>query len=158
MKKMLFTLLLLASIIGCNTTNQSVTVDENTTPENSETTTMTLTEKQWNLTEVNGTAIVLDSGTMKVPHFILKDDKKITGYSGCNIFNGSYELVENTTLKVSPLMSTMMACEGVTYEQDYMKVFGDSVTISFDDDKLVLTNSALIVTAKFTAQALVEVK
>ena len=82
-----------------------------------------LTEKYWKLIELNGRPITLDSGYTKEPHLIFKvADTTVRGNGGCNGFGGNYELQEGNRIKMSKLISTMMACEKMQVEVEYFKV------------------------------------
>jgi heat shock protein HslJ len=64
---------------------------------------------QWYLTEVGGSPVSPMAGD-KQPHMLLDpEEKKATGFAGCNNFFGRYEL-DGPSLKFGPLGSTRMAC------------------------------------------------
>ncbi len=45
------------------------------------------------------------------------DDHRIYGSNGCNIINGDFATTSGTSLKISNVISTMMACPDAAYEQ-----------------------------------------
>lgn len=48
----------------------------------------------------------------------LSDEGKLSSTTDCNTLNGSYELLEDNGIKISPLAQTMMYCEG-SQEAEY---------------------------------------
>lgn len=64
------------------------------------------------------------------------------GNVGCNGFGGEYS-VEGDTIKLGPVMSTMMFCEGPVGEQEMgtLAVFQESATFVLDGDRLSLTSA-----------------
>ena len=80
------------------------------------------------------------------------NDGKVAGNVGCNGFGGSYELDE-TTIKFSDVMSTLMFCEGEVGDQELatLAVLRDSASYVLDGDSLTLTSAdgtAMIVLAR----------
>jgi heat shock protein HslJ len=95
-----------------------------------------------------GTEISLNFGT----------DGRLSGNSGCNTYNGGFEASGNT-LKVGPLVSTMMACaapEGVMeQEQQYLAALQNSATFEIAGDTLTIRDAsgAMQVVAKVNTPA-----
>ena len=144
MKKMLFLLVALFLLNGCSSSNKAV----ETKNEVKVVKTDSLVGKSWVLTNLNGDTIVVDTLKNKTPFFMLRTVDKITGNNGCNIFNGSYTMAQDT-IKVSALMTTMMACPNVTYEDNFLAFFRENlVIISQKNDELALKNTVTNVEAK----------
>ena len=72
---------------------------------------------------------------------------QIAGSAGCNNFNGSYTL-ENESVTLSPLASTRMACEDAISQQEFAilnglmaatswEIEGDNLTVTFPDGFLL---------------------
>ncbi len=105
--------------------------------------------KSWVLTHLKGDTVVVDTIKARTPFFMLRTADKITGNNGCNIFNGSYTMAGDT-LKIGGLMTTMMACPNVTYEDNYLAFFKESLVItSQKGDELSLKNTVTNIEAKF---------
>lgn len=110
-----------------------------------------ITEKYWKLLSLNGTPITVNSTQPKEAHFILKQESnKVNGHSGCNGIGGSYTLEGMNKIQFSRIISTRMACQGVTYEGDYIKALeqADNYTINGDSLQLKTADKEL---AKFVA-------
>jgi heat shock protein HslJ len=73
-------------------------------------------------------------------YFMLKSDGTVSGFAGCNYFNGTYTLKEGMRLKFEENMAlTMKACPDIEEnETEFLKVFtlADNYTIA--NDKLSL--------------------
>lgn len=111
-----------------------------------------IVEKYWKLTMLNGKEIVFAEEQDREAYFILKkEDNRVTGSTGCNNLNGGYTLSEvDRTLTFTPMATTRMACIGVDYESDYLKLFEACDSYSIENDVLTLRkgDSSL---AEFTA-------
>lgn len=62
--------------------------------------------KEWKLIEVKD-KMVPESSTAG---FMLTTDRKVSGSTGCNRMNGTYDLIKNREIKFGPLGTTRMAC------------------------------------------------
>lgn len=68
-----------------------------------------LTDTYWRLSEIDGKQIAIYRGTRE-PHVILRrEDGRVTGFAGCNMLAGSYQL-SGDALRLGPLAMTRMAC------------------------------------------------
>ena len=104
--------------------------------------------KQAVVSLLTGSEISLNFGT----------DGRLSGNSGCNTYNGGYE-ASDKTLKVGPLVSTMMACDkpvGVMdQEQQYLAALQNSATFEIAGDTLTIRDAsgAMQVVAKVNTPA-----
>lgn len=104
--------------------------------------------KQAVVSLLNGTAITLNFG----------DDNRVNGNSGCNSYGGGFTSTD-TTLQVSQLITTLMACgepEGVmAQEQQYLAALQNSATYEISGDMLTIRDAsgAMQVTATKRAPA-----
>lgn len=100
-----------------------------------------ITEKYWKLVELNGKAIATPETGKREAHFILKEkDNRVTGNTGCNVMNGSYELSgEGYGIHFSQLATTRMACFGVDNEQEYLDIFNQCDSYAVENDTLTLS-------------------
>jgi heat shock protein HslJ len=68
-------------------------------------------ETQWNLVELNGSAVHASSAEGQVYIYLQQDGDKLSGSDGCNRFFGSYDLSGNS-LEFHSVAQTLMACKG----------------------------------------------
>jgi heat shock protein HslJ len=109
-----------------------------------------LQANSWLLLELNGQPPV--PGTEVTLNF---DDEAIGGNSGCNVYGGSYELIDGR-LTISDIFSTMMAClEDGVMEQEaaFHQALRDAATftVSANGQTLELRNAEDVVVARLTA-------
>lgn len=109
-----------------------------------------ITDKNWKLVELNGEAIPAPKMDGKFPNFNLsKESNLMLGNSGCNGFNGSFEIMEGNRISFSKIASTMMYCADVPYESEYMKVFETADNYSVQGNTLTLNKGRMAALAKF---------
>lgn len=114
-----------------------------------------LINKRWVLEELNGT-----KPTHEDPHgmdafFILKNNEKIIGYTGCNHFNGSYDLLKKNKIAFGKHMAvTMKAClDEYISEFEYLKVFEQADRFELEGEMLTLKAKKKVL-ARFRAEPL----
>jgi heat shock protein HslJ len=132
-------------LVSCNATTKTApqSVVQKTDFE------MSITQKYWKLLELNGRRVVMSKEQSREPHFILKSENILTGHSGCNSFNGNYEVTGSSKISFSKMISTKMACIDVPYENEYLKVFEDVDTYTLKGDTLFFNNLKGDTIAKF---------
>jgi len=105
----------------------------------------------WNY---NG-AMLASGGSGKVPvisntqgiTLIFNNDGTLSGFSGCNNFNGAYTLSGITTdfgkgISIGPLASTKMYCaDTADFETSYLNNIQQTQTYSITNNKMMLRNS-----------------
>lgn len=71
----------------------------------------------------------------------IHEDGKLGGRSGCNVYGGSYS-VEDGKLKISDLISTMMACEepSMQFEQTFFKTLEGAAKFDLANGRLTITD------------------
>src|SRR5690606_1914077 len=70
-----------------------------------------VTRKYWKLKTLEGRKIEMTPNQEKEVYFILEaDTDKVRGFTGCNIFNGTYTLTEGNRINFSQMATTMKAC------------------------------------------------
>lgn len=110
-----------------------------------------ITEKYWKLVELRGQPV---PSLEREPHLILKTEgNRVTGFSGCNTFNGTYTLDEKTMrIDFGPLAMTRMACaEGMDTEQAFAEVLEQADNYSVSGDNLSLNRARMAPLARFHA-------
>lgn len=111
-------------LIGCSATKK--TSQETITDS-------TITGMTWKLTTLEGKAVSTPSNQEKDIHFVLQEDGKVTGSTGCNTFNGNYTLEKGNRIRFSKMASTRMACPDIPVkESDFLQVFelADNYTVN----------------------------
>lgn len=120
---------------GCSSSDKPTS--EETEPASLETTpNATITETYWKLTALEGQPVKMAENQEREIHFILKsEDMRVTGFSGCNHINGSYELEEGNRIRFTQMAATLMACPDVEVDESaVLEVFNltDNYTINGD--------------------------
>ncbi|HEY3429245.1 MAG TPA: META domain-containing protein [Cyclobacteriaceae bacterium] len=91
---------------------------------------------EWKLVKLENT----DVSSLNPPVTLLLDEqqKKISGFAGCNRFFGSYQ-TENSSITFSGMGSTKMFCQDtMKVEDDYFKALGTVQSYRREGDKLFL--------------------
>jgi heat shock protein HslJ len=94
-----------------------------------------LTGTQWSLEELGGKAVIANSrATLTFP-----EAGKVAGNGSCNRFTGA-AAINGSAIKLGPLASTRMMCEGraSTQEAAYLKALEGAQRFELKDGKLYL--------------------
>jgi putative lipoprotein len=100
-------------------------------------------------------AMMASGGSGKIPTITntqsitltFNNDGTLTGFSGCNNFNGGYTLSGKTTefgkvITIGPLASTKMYCaDTADFETSYLNNIQQTQTYSITNNKMMLRNS-----------------
>jgi putative lipoprotein len=77
------------------------------------------------------------------------NDGTLSGFSGCNNYNGGYKLTGNTTefgktITIGPLASTQMYCaDTADLESKYLASLQETKTYSITNNKMLLRGAGL---------------
>src|SRR5271155_5724580 len=74
-------------------------------------------ETQWNLVELNGSAVNASAAEGQVYIYLQQEGDKLSGSDGCNRFFGSYDL-SGSSLQFHSVAQTLMACRGAFTEHE----------------------------------------
>ena len=74
-------------------------------------------ETQWNLIELNGTAVNVPASEGQVYIYLQQEGDKLSGSDGCNRLFGSYDL-SGSSLQFHSVAQTLMACRGAFTERE----------------------------------------
>jgi heat shock protein HslJ len=110
-----------------------------------------ITEKYWKLVELKGQPV---PALKREPYLILRtEDKRMTGFGGCNSFTGAYTLDEAASrIRFDQVASTMMACpSGMDVEQAFHEVLRGVDNYSLNGDRLSLNRARMAPLARFEA-------
>lgn len=124
--------LMAITIVGCNSTKNTVDSTDSQSMDNTE-----INNTDWELITLEGQDMDQSTIQGEKTHFTLNSaDNTISGYSGCNIFNGNYKLEDGGRISFSQIGSTRMACpDAETNENEVLKVFelADNYTVHCTD-------------------------
>lgn len=153
MKKQIATLALIAiAIIGCDTTKKTT---ETMNKNNTESIT-TMEQSTWQLTELDGKAVDQSNIDKKIQFSLNEIDKTVSGYTGCNSFNGNYNAEAGNRISFTPLAATKRYCGDATVnEQALLDVFNKTDNFTIVDGKLSLNvgrRAPLAVFKKLTSE------
>ena len=99
-----------------------------------------IVNKYWKLIELNGNAVQMAANQEREQYFILREGGRISGFAGCNHFNGKYKLSEGNGITIDEnLAVTLMICPDVDIDESaYLRVLSliDNYTIKGDTLKL----------------------
>ncbi len=99
----------------------------------------TITDKYWKLVTLEGQPVTMVDGQEKEVSFTLNShNNTITGFAGCNNFNGTYKLEDGNRIRIGTLATTMKACDGVTNEHSLLQVFDQADNYTNVNDELSL--------------------
>lgn len=155
MRKSIFTIALIATIVACNNgANQKADVNNETTSEKTETPSSSseLYGKEWKLLELNGQTVKLDTVFPKYPHLIF-EKKRISGNLGCNGFGGNVKFEAGNAIQISDIVSTEMACGNLEVEQGFLEVLNKAKGYTLENNVLTLNNEKKEITAKLEVNA-----
>ena len=107
-----------------------------------------IVNKYWKLKKLDGNAVHMAANQEREQYFILRSDGSISGFAGCNQFNGQYELTKGNHISINENMATTLrACPDVDIDESaFLKVFEltDNYTIDGDTLSLNVGNKAAL--------------
>lgn len=142
MKKILFIAAFSVTIFGCadKKTEQNVedllveTTEVTADPNN-------ILAKEWQLKELNGNHIVLDSTFNKYPFIKFNDLKTATGNLGCNGFGAKVAFTGSNSIKISEITSTEMACGNLDIETKFNEALQNTTNYIVSGTTLFFNNN-----------------
>lgn len=152
-----FTTISLALSLSCNGDSKKKEAQQESSKTPQEQVTMEaekanaeLLDKKWKLTKLMGQPVSeLDASAQKVFIIFESQDHRLGGNSGCNSFGGTYTLKEGNRFETSQLMSTMMACENMDIEDQFMGALQKSDTYIINGNTLQITKARMAPLAEF---------
>jgi len=113
-----------------------------------------LEKTYWKLNRVGDGSITIAAGTREIHLTLQPDALRVSGFSGCNTFTGTYTLAGNK-LVFGNLASTMMACpHGMEIKQAVQQALGATATWRINAQTLELLDPSGTVLAVFEARDL----
>lgn len=110
-----------------------------------------LTGIRWKLVELLGKPVA-PNPSGKLPFILLNaEERRISGFGGCNTISGSFELKMGKRLRFSNMASTLMACLDMEAEQQLFDVLGMVDNYACDGQTLSLHKARMAPLARFEA-------
>lgn len=99
-----------------------------------------ITEKYWKLVTLEGQPVAMVPNQEREVYFTLKNqENRVTGFAGCNTFNGTYTLEKGQRIRFSPLAATLRACPDVDVDESGLfRVFEQADNYTLHGDTLSL--------------------
>jgi copper homeostasis protein (lipoprotein) len=113
-----------------------------------------LQETYWKLTRLGDQPVILEE-KQREPHLIFrKEGNRVSGFTGCNMMSGSYEL-NGTSLRFGQAIGTLMACvKGTEVESAMRKALSSVRQFRIVGEHLELQDGAGKTVARLEARAL----
>ena len=117
-------------------------------------TTSELLNTRWKLTRLGDEPVVL-AEIQREPYLVLaSQDNRVSGFGGCNRFNGSYE-IEGRSITFGPIASTKMACiPGGDTERAFLAALGKVTSFHKTAHHLELLDADGTIVTRFEARDL----
>ncbi len=110
-----------------------------------------LENTSWELIELMGKPIVLKEGEKPITLLFKADQQRVSGFSGCNSFMGTYELNHGFRIRFSQMASTMMACQDMEIERQVLDILDRTDNFMISDSVLSLNKARMAPLARFKA-------
>jgi heat shock protein HslJ len=116
---------------------------------------ISITDQNWELVKFGSAPIDQSAAVDQKIHFILNSaNNRFSGYSGCNMFSGSYTLEEGNRIRFAQIVSTKKACMELPIdENDFLRVFERVDNYSIQDSTLSLSVGKMAPLAVFRVAA-----
>ncbi|UUC47195.1 META domain-containing protein [Flavobacterium cerinum] len=139
MKKVTLSLLAVALVsVGCNTYKKSDT-------------TVALEGTKWKLVELRGKPVSKTEMGKDVYLQLDQKEHRVSGFSGCNGFGGTYTLKDGNRIELSQMMGTLMACPDLETETAFLEVLRTVDNYNHNGKTLQLNKARMAPLAKFEA-------
>jgi heat shock protein HslJ len=118
--------------------------------------TASLTEAptSWQLVELFGVAAGAPDASRQAPGIQFDPQAgRVSGYSGCNQFTGSYSVEAGNRLRLSQLASTRRACMGANIEPEYLRALNSVDRFEVRGGELLLKQADDAIAARFRTAA-----
>lgn len=109
-----------------------------------------LKDTAWQLSQLNGQAVNVDSTTPNRPHLVFSPELRVSGATGCNRLMGQAK-VSGHSISLAPLATTRMACIGENLEMPFVEALNNTQQFQLKDNQLVLKDATGKVLAVLTA-------
>ncbi|WP_194777064.1 META domain-containing protein [Pararhodonellum marinum] len=100
-----------------------------------------LTGNNWVLSSLMGGELDMSKFTSGLPTLNFGEGGNLTGYTGCNNFNGDFEF-EGGLINLNPGATTKKACPNGGGETEFLSALGEVANFRITKDKLTLLQGA----------------
>lgn len=132
---------------ACNNTKKATMSNETATTVTS----TSLTGKKWKLIELNGQPVASLINDKEAFIEFNETENRYAGSGGCNGLGGTYTLTGKNKIAFSQGMSTMMACENMTVENQLKEVLDKADNFTINNNVLFLHKARMAPLARFQA-------
>lgn len=105
------------------------------------------TDTKWKLVKLMGKDITNSEAFIS----FATEENRVFGHAGCNTFNGTYTIENNTQLKLSKIATTMKACPDMTVEDQFKEVLNKADNFSLNGNTMTLNKAKMAPLAVFEA-------
>lgn len=137
--------------VSCGTTQKTASADNQNSSNVSGPMTKIPTETFWKLNSLKGkdySSYTHDSNPIGFTMF--GDNKKVSGYAGCNNFFATYNIEPGNRINFSQIGATKMMCPDASFnENDFLDALANAAAFNLEKNKLELTSAAGDVLAVF---------
>ncbi len=113
-------------------------------------TTATLLNTHWKLNSLGNIKLKEDTSQRTKPYIMLfANGSKVSGYGGCNYFNGNFETAEGNRLFFSKMINTLRACKNMQTELEFLYIFEQVNSYAIKSNTLFLYDRNRITLAQF---------
>jgi heat shock protein HslJ len=112
-----------------------------------------LTDTHWRLIELMGSPIPATMTSMnEVTLQLTKEGNRVSGFSGCNTYGGSFTTSDHTNISFSQMLSTMKACpSNMDLESAFLKMLQEVDNYTIKGNVLSLNKAKMAPMARFEA-------
>jgi heat shock protein HslJ len=109
----------------------------------------------WTATGVNNGSAVESTALTEMISAEFRSGGVVTGFSGCNEYNGTYATSGTDGLTITDVAGTLKSCDDatMTLEGQYLAALGNTATYELSGGTLTLRDSSGAIQATFTAAA-----
>jgi|GEM_PF-1280974 len=105
-----------------------------------------MTNTKWELVTLMGQNV-----SDKQAFITFLDDNTVFGNSGCNSFNGNYEMLPGLKVSIGQMAATLRACENIAIEKQFMAVLEKADNYSLLNKTMTLNKAKMAPLATFKA-------
>ncbi len=113
-----------------------------------------MTDKQleghkWILTHLMGQQVLRATGNSDATILFDSEQARAVGSSSCNRYNSAYELLPANRIKISPGMVSLMACENMEMEKQYLQMLTKAASYNISEGVLYLMDEENNIVAQY---------
>lgn len=99
-----------------------------------------ITNKYWKLMELSGNSVEMVGNQEREQFAMFTNEGTVSGFSGCNHFNGFYELSEGNQISIDEkISSTLKSCPDVDLDEtEYLRALVAGSRFQVDGERMIL--------------------